>query len=115
MYVWTYIVALFEGIPYREDIGFPDHNFTADPYFNFTIQPGGEHCFEIAIIDDSIAENRYENIYYYIGLYNNSMQLRRLTGRIRIQDDEGTYKSMLMALSPGCLYMTRKGAVFCFF
>ena len=82
-------LAFFEGIPYRNDIDFPDHNFTADPYYNFTIQPGEERCFEIAIIDDSIIENTYENIYYYIGLYNNSMQLRRLTGRIRIQDDEG--------------------------
>ena len=89
MYTWRILLAFFEGIPYREDIDFPDHNFTADPYFNFTIQPEEEHCFEITIIDDSITEDKYENIYYYIGLYNNSMPLQRLRGRIRIQDDEG--------------------------
>ena len=83
------ITAFFEGIPYREDISFPDHNFTAEPYFNFTIQPGEEHCFEITVIDDNIIEGRYEYLNYHIGLYT-PMRSQRLSGRITIQDDEGT-------------------------
>ena len=83
------LLAFFEGISYREDIDFSGHNFTADPYFNFTIQPGEERCFDITIIDDKIAESRYEKLHYDIGVYNNSTPLQRLTGRITIKDDEG--------------------------
>ena len=84
----TCILLLFEGVSYKEDIVFPDHNFTADPYFNFTIQPGEERCFEIAIIDDSIVESRYEYLTYRIGLYTPTPS-HRLSGQISIQDDEG--------------------------
>ena len=109
------ITSFFEGIPYREDIGFPNHNFTADPYFNFTIQPGAERCFEITIIDDSIVESRYEYLTYHIGLYTPAPS-QRLTGSIRIQDDEGTLKKLIphypacIALSPGSFCMKIKRA-----
>ena len=82
------LYASFEGIRHRENIGFPNHNFTVDPYFNFTIQPGEERCFEI-MINDNVAEDRYENLYYYIGVYNKNMPYQRSSGRIRIEDDEG--------------------------
>ena len=107
------LLAFFEGIPYREDIDFSEHNFTADPYFNFTIQPGEERCFEIAIIDDTIVESRYERMNYYIGLYSNSMPLQRLTGRIRIEDDEGMYKLIPSnnGLIPLLFLLIKKGSL----
>ena len=53
-----------------EDYDFPNHNFTAEPYYNFTMSPGETRCFEISIIDDDIAEYRYERFYLYLGIYD---------------------------------------------
>ena len=41
------------------------------------------------LINDNVAEDRYENLYYYIGVYNKNMPYQRSSGRIRIEDDEG--------------------------
>lgn len=53
-----------------EDYDFPNHNFTAELYYNFTMSPGETRCFEIAIIDDNIAEYHYEEVYFYLGIYD---------------------------------------------
>lgn len=67
---------------------FPNHNFTADPYFNFTMQPGERRCFDIAIFNDNMAENKYEHLYYSIGVYT-PIPFHSQRARIRIEDDEG--------------------------
>ena len=67
---------------------FSNHNFTADPYFNFTMQPGERRCFDVAIIDDNIAESKYEYLNYAIGVYTTVPFLGQ-KGRIELRDDEG--------------------------
>ena len=54
------------------------------------MQPGEERCFDIAIVDDNIAENQYEYLYYAIGVYT-TVPFHTESGRIRIEDDEGKW------------------------
>ena len=52
------------------DILFPNHNFTVNPFYNFTMAPGQTRCFEITIIDDNIAEREHSldlDLGYYVG------------------------------------------------
>ena len=71
-----------------EDYVFPNHNFTAEPFYNFTMFPGRARCFEIAIIDDNIAEYQYEWIHYSLGIYR-PFPVSCFKGRIRIYDNDG--------------------------
>ena len=82
-------IALFicEGLRYKEDIAFADHNFTADPYFNFTLQQREIRCLEIKIIDDNVTEQVYKYFYYTLGVYNN-VPINCYNYRIRIQDND---------------------------
>lgn len=52
------------------------------------MQPGEERCFDIAIVDDNIAEDKYERLYYSIGVYT-TIPFHSQNARIRIEDDEG--------------------------
>ena len=73
------------------DILFPNHNFTVNPFYNFTMAPGETRCFEITIIDDNIAEIRHYLILdlgYYVG--NDSDTPRYCGSRyIDIYDNDG--------------------------
>ena len=77
----------FIGLNHKEDIDFISHNFTADPYFNFTLQQQERRCFEIEIINDNVTEDVYEYFYYTLGVYNDEPTTCR-TARIRIEDNE---------------------------
>ena len=80
--------SVSEGTTYREDVAISNHNFTAELYFNFTMQPGEICCLDIAIIDDNIAENQYESLSYAIGVYT-TVPFHAHIGRIQIEDDDG--------------------------
>ena len=55
---------------YGEDYNLSNHNFTAEPYYNFTMSPEETRCFEISIIDDNTVENDHERIYLYLGIFD---------------------------------------------
>ena len=77
----------FIGLNYKEDIHFVDHNFTADPYFNFTLKEQERRCFEIEIINDNITEQLNEEFTYTLGVHNNGSTTCQ-TARIKIEDNE---------------------------
>ena len=73
------------------DILFPNHNFTVNPFYNFTMAPGETQCFEIAIIDDNIAEREHYlslNLGYYV---SDDSDRRRYCGYrdIYLYDNDG--------------------------
>ena len=73
------------------DILFPNHNFTVNPFYNFTMALRETRCFEITIIDDNIAEREhyfYLDLGYYVG---NDSDIRRYCGYrdIDIYDNDG--------------------------
>ena len=58
-------------------------------YFNFTISSGSTRSFPLTIIDDSVAENEYERIYYRIGVYDSGQLFNCDYGYIDIEDNDG--------------------------
>ena len=52
------------------------------------MQPGEIRCFDIAIVDDNIAENKYEYLHYSIGVYT-TIPFHSQSTNIIIEDDEG--------------------------
>ena len=52
------------------DYDFPKHNFTISQVYNFTVSPGERHCFEIDIIDNSVADIDYKLVVFTVGELN---------------------------------------------
>lgn len=70
------------------------------------MQPGERRCLDniIAIFDDNVAEDKYEYLYYSIGVYTPILfhsNHYRQRGYIRIEDDEGkeVYAVVLCSVS----------------
>jgi len=79
---------MYTGLRYKEDIiAFADYNFTADPYFNFTLQERETRCFEIEIIDDNVTEQVFQFFSYTLGVYND-VPTNCTNWFIRVQDDD---------------------------
>lgn len=89
-----FCVCLPAGVTYQEDIEFLNYNFTADRYLNFTMQPREIFCFNITIIDDNIAEQKYEYLSFNLGVYNPE-PLHLWYSSIRIQDNEGNVNDFM--------------------
>ena len=59
-------------------------------YFDFTISPGSTRNFPLTIIDDGFAENHIEDIYFELGIYDDSgWRLYRDRMGILIDDNDG--------------------------
>ena len=83
----VFFFASLKGARYKEDIAFENYNFTADPYFNFTLQPGEQRCLEIEIIDDNVTEQTYKYFHFTLGVYNN-VPTNCQNGYIGIRDND---------------------------
>ena len=59
------------------------------PVFNFTIPPGARQSFEMSVIDDHIAEDHKEAVYFEIGVYSLGQQNVLSDARIYIEDNDG--------------------------
>ena len=70
------------------EVDFHFHNFTADPFFNFTLHPGITQCFEIMVVDDEVAELHYEYFRYKIGMFTPDQEDCD-SGRLIIEDNDG--------------------------
>ena len=72
------------------NILFPNHNFTVNPLYNFTMAPGEKQCFEVTIIDDNIAEIHH-SLYLDLGYYVGNSSDMRYCGytRINVHDNDG--------------------------
>ena len=57
--------------------------------FNFTIPPGARQSFEMSVIDDHIAEDHKEAVYFEIGVYSSGQQHILSDARIYIEDNDG--------------------------
>ena len=77
-----------------KDILFPNHTFSVNPLYNFTMAPGEKRCFEVTIIDDNIAEREHSlglNLGYYVG---NTSDMRDCGLRyIYVHDNDGKCKT----------------------
>ena len=58
-------------------------------YFNFTISAGSTRTFPLTIIDDSVAEYRYEYLYFHLGIYDSGQRLYCDYNDIIIEDNDG--------------------------
>ena len=59
-------------------------------YFNFTISPGSTRSFPLTIIDDTVAESRFnEYLNLRIGIYDSDQRLYYDKTQIGIEDNDG--------------------------